>query len=363
VRIGLISTINTNIGDDMIRIGIINVLNDVFKRQKLDFVTINKHHPYTVYPEWHPIRWAPRGKRILSTLLHRYGFSCFDDCDLIIQCGAPVLWPNCHRSEWATPLWHQVVGRLSGRIPVLNLAAGSCYPWERQPEYISESRDALYLKAILGYCRLTTVRDRLAQRLCVNLGAQTPLIPCSAFVSFTGQVTSKRNDGIVVINYMSGGGHYEWEQNIEKAAWHKTAVKLLNLLRKRHKLVFLCHNKVEYDLAENLSPDIRRFLPNNVVEYFEFISGAKAAVCNRMHASVALAGMGIPSVAVCTDTRLLMVEALGLPCFYVKDVTAEMIEDKIESLLAKQSDERERLLALRSETWKEYFEAVSSITR
>ena len=43
-------------------------------------------------------------------------------------------------------------------------------------------------------------------------------------------------------------------------------------------------------------------------------------MCNRLHAAVALAGTrDSPLVSVGTDTRLLMVAAIGLPYRYVKD--------------------------------------------
>ena len=206
IRIGLITTLNTNIGDDLIREGICLILKDIFKNHKLEFIAINKHLPMSVYPKLHPIRWTqilPRGRiqagRFVGGLLYRFGHSYFDNCDLIVQCGGPVLWPGCHRAEWAEILWHQVIGRLYGRIPVLNLAAGSCYPWERQPIAITDPDDAKYLRAILSYCQLTTVRDILAQQLLSSLGAQVPLIPCSAFLAAKDRVVENQ-DNIIILS-------------------------------------------------------------------------------------------------------------------------------------------------------------------
>ena len=365
-RIGLITTINTNIGDDLIREGIYLVLRQVFKGQEVEFILINKHRPMTIYPAWHPSRWTeilPRGKRqaarLTGKLLYRFGFSYFDSCDLIVQCGAPVLWPGCHRAEWAVPLWRQVVGRLSKRIPVLNLAAGSAYPWENQPTRIIDPKDARYLRAILGYCRLTTVRDALAQRLCTSLGTETPLLPCSGFLAGKDYTNKGRGDGVVLINYMSGGGHYEWGQGIDPSAWQKTVKTLINRLHKRHRLAFLCHNKTEYDLAHDLDSTLPRLWPKTPHEYFSLVSEAKVALCNRMHASVGLASLGVPSIAVGTDTRLLMVDALKLPCVYVKEANVGQLEDQLEDLVKNRSQERERLLALQSETWDRYIQVVN----
>lgn len=369
MRIGLITTLDTNIGDDLIREGICSVLREVFKGHDVEFIPVNKHQPLTVYPDWHPIhlakvtRYLPRGRYRASRLIERFApalrLSRFDSCDLIVQCGAPVLWPGCHRCEWAEPLWHQIVGRLSQRIPVFNLAAGSCYPWERQPARIDDPQDAQYLQAILGYCHLTTVRDTLAQRLCASLGMQTPLIPCSAFLAAGDQVTGVQDSGVVLVNYMQGGGHYEWGQGIDPSAWRETIKNLIARLQTRHKLAFLCHNQVEYDLAIGLDPTLPRLWPKTPQDYFAVIADAKVALCNRMHASVALAGLGIPSIAVCTDTRLLMVDAIGLPCLYVKEASADRLEEGVEDLLAHRRQWKERLLSLRSETWNTYVQVVS----
>src|SRR6266576_4943517 len=144
MHIGLITTLHTNFGDDLIREGICQILQGVFKRQEITFITVNKNQPLMVYPEWHPIplaqsltRLLPRGRKRVQgwaqKFFHRFGLSRFDNCDLILQCGTPVLWPGCFLCGWAEPLWHQVVGRLSRKgVPVLNLGAGSCYPWEKQ---------------------------------------------------------------------------------------------------------------------------------------------------------------------------------------------------------------------------------------
>lgn len=371
MKIGLITTLDTNIGDDFIREGICHVLTEVFKGQQIEFISVNKHKPLTVYPRWHPIHLSkiadlfPIGSSIISNSIEKFisklGSSRFDNCDLIIQCGAPVFWPNCHQNEWAEPLWHHVIGRLYKRIPVLNLAAGSCYPWERQPTSITEPDDARYLKTILSYCRLTTVRDTLSKILCESIGTQVPLIPCSASLAARGLVGSLKDDGIVLINYMSGGGHYDWEQNIDPSIWHNTIKALVCRLQKRHKLAFLCHNETEYKLAKEMEPTIPRLFPKTPQEYFSIASDAKVAVCNRMHASVGLAGMGVPSIAVGTDTRLLMVKVLGLPSFYVKETKLIQLEDEFENLLASRYKEKERLLALCSETWKSYAKAVSAV--
>jgi hypothetical protein len=298
---------------------------------------------------------------LIESNASKLGLSRFDSCDLIVQCGAPVLWPGCHRAEWAESLWHRVVGRLSGRIPALNLASGSAYPWEDQPSHISDFRDVQFLKDILGYCTLTTVRDRLARDLCRSLGTETPLIPCAAFLSAGDRAAQNEEKNLVLINYMRGGGHFDFGQNIDPEIWEKTVKTLIDRMKTRHKLAFLCHNDKEYGLARELDPTLPRLWPKTPEEYFFVVSKAKTALCNRMHASVGLAGVGIPSVAVCTDSRLLMVDALGLPYIYVKFARADELESMLEDLITRRAFWKESLMNLRAKTMRDYIHTLEAV--
>jgi hypothetical protein len=362
MKIGLITTLDTNIGDDFIREGICRVLAHVFSGRELEFVPINKHQPFTVFPLSHPARLAkalriPAGGRLAGAaadLLARTGRSRFDDCDLIVQCGAPVLWPGCSKCEWAGPIWYSVIGRLHKKIPVLNLAAGSCYPWEDQPESIGNPADAHFLKTIGSYCAVTTARDALAKKLFASVGVDAEFLPCTAFLAGgTGRVPGEYRD-FILVNYMPGGGHYDWGQKIDPSSWDMTVSALVSNLKKKHKVAMLCHNEAEMRAAASFAPDLPLILPKTPEEYFSLVAGAKAAVCNRLHASVGMAGIGIPSVAIGTDTRLLMVEAIGVPALYVRDATLERIEEKLNALLANREAEARRLLALRERVWAQY---------
>jgi hypothetical protein len=372
IRVGLFTTLDTNLGDDLVREGVCQVLRAALKAQTVEFLAVNKHRPLTAYPRWHPVQLSslagrlPRASTRVRLLIERLAprlcpSSRFDGCQLIVQCGTPVLWHGCSHSEWADLLWRQVAGRLSRRgVTVLNLGAGSCYAWERQPQRVEDRQDALFLQTILGYCRATTVRDRLAQRLLADLGQPCPLIVCPALLAAGPKPGRENRAELLVLNYMEGGGHYDLAQGIDNAGWRATFRRLIERLRPRHRLLFLCHNEREDGLAAALDPTIPRFLPKNAAEFFAGLASAKAALCNRLHASIALAGLGVPSVAVGTDTRLLMVAATGLPALFVKEAVVDHLEQHLEDLLRARTSERERLLALRQRTWDEYAAVVAT---
>src|SRR5438270_7009616 len=103
MRIGLLSTTGFNIGDDLIRLGITRLLDDIIGESRYETVVVNKHDPLSVFPTGHParaLRHLPgRGQQLvtdaLSGVLRSLGRSRFDDCDAIFQCCTPVLWPDC----------------------------------------------------------------------------------------------------------------------------------------------------------------------------------------------------------------------------------------------------------------------------
>jgi len=374
MRIGLITTIDTNIGDDFIREGICRVIRSLVPDQRLEFVAVNKHSPIGVYPKWHPVKVlrsrrirpgaARRACRSVSNRILGMGLTHFDSCDAIVQCGAPVYWPDCAHTAWREELWEEVVERLHRRIPVLNLAAGSCYPYDRQPEYFESGEDRQYARWLHSLCRATAVRDQLAFRLLGDAGCNAELIPCSAFLFTTPSDATETADGPVLISYMRGGGHqYGWSEGAEPEIWQSATRQLIDRLRKRHRVAMLCHNEEEAGLARELDPTCECIVPRTYSEFPRMVRTAKAALCNRMHAAVALAGMGIPSVAVCTDTRLLMVKQLGLPCFYVKDASAPQLEADLERLIASRHEVAASLKSLQEKTMAKYQDILKAHLR
>ena len=374
MKVGLITTLETNIGDDLIREGVIRILRASFPDRQFEFAIVNKHRPLEVYPPKHPARWFNFSLRKLrlnrrfwtavSRVGSRVGPNRFADCDLIAQCGAPVMYEQCHRSEWAGPLWHDTVRPLHQRVPVINIAAGSCYSWEHTMKRIEPPADATFIRTIGGYCRLTTARDRLYQDFAAIEGLHTPLVPCSAFLALSGTPQDQAGPaaGKILLNYMSSGGHFDMGQGVDPQAWEATMRGLIEHLRPNYPLAMLCHNQREYDLAAEIAPDLPRIWPRKPEEYASAVAGCIAAVCNRLHAAVGIAGMGVPVIAIGNDTRLLMVAELGVPCYYVKDATVENLSNDLDRLLATRQNEVRRLLQLQSETLGRYVTLVRAAT-
>lgn len=370
-KIGLITTLNHNIGDDFVRIGIQHILNKVFASQNnIDYVLINKHNPLSIYKAWHPLGISSKvlpnlqkGRRLIEKKLENYFYKFplhkFQDTDIIVQCGAPVIFDGCSKSEWVLPLWYHIIGNLYKKSKVFNLAAGSCFPIEDQPSRILKNDDLHFLNDITSFCKATTVRDELAFNLFKGIGQEVTLLPCSAFLA-TDLFKYKINESApIVVNYMENGGHYSFGQEIDKEKWQKNFSLLLDELVKRHKVVILCHNRKELELANNLFPDFESFLPVSVKQYFDFISQAKFGVYNRLHACVALASCGIPSIGIGTDTRMLMLAELGIKYFFVNHIEIDLLVNLIEDGIVLRNVTNEMFYNKKKETEEKYIKLIT----
>jgi hypothetical protein len=371
MRLGLLTTLGTNIGDDFIREGLLGVIRDIRPQAPLLLEPVNKHVPHTVYPRTHLLRWIepaiprlPRGRitaRRFADRLAAHGGSRFDRCDLVLQCGTPILWPRCSLNEWAKPIWHHVLARLAaeGRT-ILNLGGGSCYPWESPPASLEETIDADYGRLMLRTARLTTVRDTLARQLLGSVGNAPEFIPCPAFLAAQTVATPHpRPTRRVLVNYMATGAHFTWGQDVDADAWQRTMQTVIAALERDWEIVFVCHDHKEFALAARLWPTHPRVQPRTVAEYFALARDASLGIFNRLHAGVGVAGLGIPSVCIGTDTRLLMVKALDLPIFYVRDAGADALLAAFAHLAAHRDAESQRLLDLRREVFARYHERLS----
>ena len=292
----LISTIDTNIGDDFIRTGLLNVIRSL-RRAPFDTVLINKHQPYSVFRN--PAAAEALGKKLMKlprpARLNAFRFaggrlpSRFDDCDLILQCGTPVLWPGCDTAEWNLPIWQAAVAPLHRQVPVLNLAGGSLFAWTNPPERINSWTDRRYLRSTLDYCRLTTARDPLGAKLLSEIGGKAvECVPCSAALA-ADPMKSPPGD-LILINYMPGGGHFSFGQPLAPEAWENSMIEAAEALSQRFRLRFIAHNTAEADAAARLFPQHELVHAKTVDDYVVAAAGARAGLVNRLHAAVFLAG-------------------------------------------------------------------------
>jgi len=360
-KIYFLSTLNTNIGDEFIRDGLISVISSLCEPDEWNWKAFNKHQPWTFYPKAHPAQLA----RVVDTCFHRGWHKAlnilsslpgnqFVNADLIIQSGTPVIWKGASNSEWATPFWRNLVFKNKNRIPVLNIGGGSCYAWSNPPKAL-EAADREFARKMVENCVFTTCREPLAAKLLSEAsGKEITVIDCPGFLAGMSHETPKPTDGRILINAMPIGGHFDYMKQVNPDSWRKILDKQILELKKDFTIEFVCHDAKEASFASSYWPSHTLHQPKTPSEYFQICVGAHAAIVNRLHAAVGLSGLGIPCIAIGTDTRLLMTQNIGIPSLFLPDITHDKLTSEIRELLVDRENRSQLLLEKQAQVFERY---------
>lgn len=310
-RICFITTHSTNVGDDFVREGIRAVLDSLFQ---YSVYLVNKHFPdascVNYFPEDDLI---PVKDKIL-------------DADVIIQCGAPVYWnlgpspgQKCCTAEWAEPLWYRRVARICQARPVLNLAAGACQGYfGSAEEIIADPECARFIRDLHSFCRLTTVRDRMAEEVLGGLGLPSLRLPCASILAWRRYPRKTQDRTGIAVNFMPLAGHYDVDGRVQGDKWARSCREIVNLLKNVGQTVRLvAHNSTERVLLAQLFPEEEVFCSAEYRDYFHFYAGCRGGIFNRIHGAMLLAGSGAPAIVIGNDSRSLAIDELGLPRWHV----------------------------------------------
>ncbi len=368
VHVAILSTLATNIGDEFIRDGVTYILRSTWPDTSFDFKIFNKHKPWTFFPKWHPAQGAAalnaafgRFWRRYANVAGRVGKSLFDDADLVVQSGTPVIWQNAeYASEWNISFWRHIAPRVARTKPLLNLGGGSCYPWHAQPDLLT-GKDRAFARHMVRTAKLTTTRETLAAKLLGEAaGLDIPVLSCPALLAGQTHVAPEHGGSKFILNFMPRAGHFDALRQIDPESWKRSFSEAVRYLEARFTLVFLCHNETELQATHRLWPEHQAVYPQTTSDYFNTVKGAYGGLVNRLHAAVGLAGLGIPSIAVGTDTRMLMTKQIGIETLFAPDVSGTMLVQHLKSLLERRDEISVALLRMREETLSSYTNLLRS---
>ena len=368
-KIALLSHRGGNIGHDFMALGIEVALKDAFGSD-LQIDHFEQHNHFEVYPQSHWLRLlhkVPHGRlSLVRRFLNMPKFrerswpqTSALEYNLAVSCGGPNIVPSGLQSPELGLLLHHMNGAFHYRgVPLIDAGVGASFPLENLPDRYEAQSDRAFYSSALRYTTRITVRDLVAENFIRDLGFEPELIPCAAIgcgrlfeqVKPIGDESKK----YVAINFQRVGANSDWGQNVDAIKWMSTIQTVIADLEKRHPVMILAHNAYELKLAQQLAPHIKRVLPTTQTDYAQTIRMVKAGLVSRIHAAIPLAGIGVPSVVVGTDTRLGTIDQFGLPTRFVKQASAEWMVDQLETLICNSEDERNRLIRLREATMTRY---------
>lgn len=363
-KIVFITTVNHNVGDDFVREGLKYLFRQKFSNEVIEFENIHKHSPITCR---HGYEWF-RNYRLSSKIDYLLPLSLTRDrileSDIVVQSGAPVYWchdalnSHCANNEWYQPL---ILRRFTKnkKAKLLNLAAGTCQNYHSDgTEFLKCVKDVEYIRKLFKISAVTTLRDSLARTVLNLLGLDSPVIPCSSiFAADEHRLKSEGND-YVAVNYMDGGSHYTFGQNIDKGKWNSEFQSFYWKIKKMSRVVFICHNKQEVYEAKRFDPAAEIFYSDDFIAYMKFYSRARFGILNRVHGAFMLASFGKPSIVIGNDTRAKMANEIALRSYFVNDVDCQLLIKEYERLEEESGTYGDRFYAIKRKAFTDYLNAL-----
>ncbi len=340
-----------NVGDEIIRLGVQNLLDAAGLDREDYFVC--KHCADTLH------RQLPGERRALEDKLLQ--------ADLIIGAGTPFLWNlgegdhRCSSIYWIRPVWKDRIRKVCRDVPVLNLGIGAVQALNAPEAILSEDPECrAFLLWALSVCRLTTVRDPFAQRVYRAMGQDVPLLPCPAFLSARDYPPPPDRNGPIVLNYMEGGGHFRIDERLDPERWRATFAAVIENLRARgERLIFTAHSAQEVDWAKPWASDDEIVLLKTPEQALAVYGQARAGLVNRVHAAIPLAGLGRQVVLVGADTRLWAAELCGAVIRTEWDAQAEELTRLLVNSSERVHQQHEQTAHVREQTQAQYLALIS----
>lgn len=353
LKIGFLTTLGRNVGDEFIREGVKAILDRIV--DSYEPLYIDKHNPETLFS-------------MVADEVRPHTDKYFD-CDIFIQCGAPVYWhffdgqARSVVSEWHNWLWVQrVLNAKAQQHPwFINLGAGSCQPWgDDGSAFVNDLDCARFARLAGARAEITIVREAIAARILSQLGVSSIDLPCPAFLAGARHHSPRATTGAIGVNLMSGSGHFKLDAAFDQEKWESEIKRFLNLLRKDKHIVFIAHDEEEAKFQASLADANERvFLSDNWRDYLDVYSTCYAVIANRVHGAVCAAGFGVPSIIIGNDSRAEIGRSIGLPVLRAAEMIAEDLYACVTKLILERNKESGRLLDLRQITLDRYIELLS----
>ena len=232
-KVTYITTCAHNVGDDFVREGIQYLLECVFGPLQSNY--IHKHIPLTTRKElewFYTLQFSKLIDKIPgvsgSGLARRIDnclpvFKWSDkiyNCDFLVQSGAPIYWlsknSSCAKNEWFDPLIRRRWLKMKRRPLFFNIGGGSCQSYFSDgTEFINNERTLNYIREFFDICSLTILRDKLSSKILQIAGRNAPVLPCPSIFARQRYCINPEKPEYIVLNYMPGGGHYDFENRID----------------------------------------------------------------------------------------------------------------------------------------------------
>lgn len=363
-----IPPVSYNPGDDIVRDGQRFLLQQILPAHELR---------WQVLPRSKPAHWFDRRGRLWSWVKRRHPKAVWPlwslvpacnanrlcECDILLNASGPLLYfGNRYHSRyepWSLLLVRAL--RQAPRVRFLNLGLGTCFPVRGVLAGVGRLLTPLHR----AFCRqmhavssVVVCRERTAYQLFEGMHLSAYLLPCpSLFAADYWKVSPARGrPDYIAVNFHPAGTRTSGGRTGYDPVWAQALQEILNTLGRRYRLKLVFHESLEMSLATRCL-DIGRWevvVPSSLREFLAIYGSSLVAFTARVHGTYAAASLGVPSLTIGSDSRLTMIDLLGLPHLFWRDASPARIVRIVDQLVAEAEGWRRRLQELKERTLYQY---------
>lgn len=270
-----------------------------------------------------------------------------DRSEILVICGSPIFYQGCYKMKWQNKILEY---SKKSKKKILLFAVGSNFRCSADGTVIfpDTDKDNNYLNFVSRYNEVLLgdflVRDGYARRFLEGLGISNirQVVCPSLFASDVSQYLDERD----LIFIIWGSKHWNCDLPPERVLRICEEVKrALSSLFLDKKIIWVCHDFDSYkELLKRAFDKDDVLFSNNYMDFFKYYSRCYFAFSVKVHGSMLLASMGIPSVLLQLDSRAGIISALdedyatpSAPIDRLIDMCVRKVEDidKYKDKIAK----------------------------
>lgn len=278
-----------------------------------------------------------------------------NNSDLIVICGSPIFYKDCYKMKWQNQIidYSKTVGK-----KILLFAVGSNFKCsvdgvvdtpnvrsdKKYIDFIMKYRDVLFSDFI--------VRDRYATDFLKACGITSVYqTVCPSF--FAGEIDSnKKTKDLIFIIY----GSAYWNSDIPKQKILNISKAVYNFLSSEFpdkRCLWVCHDFGSYKelLGHFNRKDI--LFSNNYIDFLKYYSRCFFGFSVKVHGTMLLSSIGVPSLLLQLDSRASVIEALG-DSYAEANMQFEQLIDICMERIKSANDYKEKLIELKAKYKQDY---------
>lgn len=334
MNIRFISTIKINPGDNFIKHGIVNLIDEILP--DIESETLNKHKPYLNLNKFDNSSEFSTNWRISKYYFRFINFMTYrykNENLLYVHCGMPFFYNfkgfifkiSTFNSLWYKVFYTKKFLKSNNKLFLLSIGT-TVYSENEYSEILKNQKFIKKVKEIGNKSNLIITRDIKTKEIFNTANIESVNLACSSLFAYGENDINFEEKKYVLINLMKNGSN--GYKNIDKnLIWDSKIVNIVNEIKKDHDIKFVSHSKSDYAFSKNLFPEFENFYFQDWKQYLNIYKMGYAGIFNRIHGAMINTSALNPTICINIDSRIEMLSRLNIPTFNSHDFeTSELLE-------------------------------------